>query len=187
MMFSGKLTGDGRRLDHEPASGPKELNMKNRGSSLTSVVLAVAAAVGVGAGGYFLLGGCDSCTTGEDAAAATAVALEEGESCCAVEGEAAVIETVAADVKEGDCCSAEGAVKEVALEGDCCAEGEVAKDECCMAGDVNAETVALEGEACETACEEKTDCTEKTDCETECEDKAAEELTDAGTDESSNG
>ncbi len=32
--------------------------MKNHGSSLTSVVLAVAAAVGVGVGGYYLMGGC---------------------------------------------------------------------------------------------------------------------------------
>ena len=55
--------------------------------------------------------------------------------------------------------------------------------------------VALEGDVCTdkadcdkaTECEGKTDCEDKTDCETECEDKAAEELTDAGADESSNG
>jgi len=152
----------------------EDVAMKNHGSSLTSVVLAVAAAVGVGVGGYYVMGGCSSCETEAAAADATAVSNETVDSCCAVEGEAAV-ETVALEATE-DCCAVEGAEK-AAKEDDCCAvEGE-------------AQTVALEGEVCtdKADCDKATDCEDKTDCETECEDKAAEELTDAGADESSNG
>ena len=129
--------------------------MRNHGSSLTSVVLAVAAAVGVGVGGYYLMGGCSSCETEAAAAGVTAVSNETVDSCCAVEGEAAV-ETVALEATE-DCCALEGAEKVAKAEGDCCAvEGE-------------AQTVALEKADCDkaTECEGKTDCDgeEKADCE----------------------
>lgn len=104
--------------------------MNNRGSSLVSTVLAVAAAAGVGVAGYFMLAGnCSSCTTTTaDAvmpvAAASAV---EGDSCCAGESAEAVVQTVAA-VEGESCCAAE------------------AKAEC--------EVVCEDGaEACETACE----------------------------------
>ncbi len=157
--------------------------MMNRGSSLTSVVLAVAAAVGVGVGGYFVLGGCSSCETETaTAAAATPVATEKADSCCAVEGEA-LVETVA---NEGESCCSEEAQATKIEGGDCC------KD---VAGE--AQTVALEGEACDAAkdCEGKTDCDAETECEekTDCEGKVcpitgeAIELTDAETSDNGNG
>lgn len=175
--------------------------MKNRGSSLTSVVLAVAAAVGVGVGGYFVLGGeCTSCET-ETAAATTVAATEEGESCCDVEG--AAVETVA---MEGEsCCDAEAkadcdAATECADKADCDSATECAdKTDCetaCSAEGM-AETVALEGEACSTAtdCADKTDCDEATECEdkTDCEGEVCPvtgepvELTDAEDGDNGNG
>jgi len=138
--------------------------MKNHGSSLTSVVLAVAAAVGVGVGGYYIMGGCSSCETGAEANATAVGTDTELDACCAAE---AAVETVALEATE-DCCAAEGA-ENVAKEGDCCAaEGE-------------AQTVALEGEVCS----EKADCEAKTDCEKACEE--AEELTKAETETTGNG
>jgi len=110
--------------------------MRNTGSSLTSVVLAVAAAIGVGAGGYYLLAGnCSSCTT-EGTAAATPVSTETKDSCCAAEG--AMIETVA-------------------MTDECCAEGKT--EACCEGEAAEACETACADKA--EACEGKTECESK--------------------------
>ena len=109
-----------------------------------SVVLAVAAALGVGVGGYFVLAGdCSSCETETTAAAATPVAGELGlDSCCPTEG--AVVETVANVTSECD------------AKADCDAATECeTKTDCEAATDCKAKT------DCETA----TECDEKTECE----------------------
>ncbi len=144
--------------------------MKNHGSSLTSVVLAVAAAVGVGVGGYYIMGGCSSCEAGAEANATAVGTDTELDACCAAEG---AVETVALEA-EDECCSA-------------AAEGE-------------AQTVAMEGKVCTMGvecpegmedCESKADCEAKagadqTECEKACEE-AAKELTKAETETTGNG
>ncbi len=138
--------------------------MKNHGSSLTSVVLAVAAAVGVGIGGYCLLGGCSD---GESKAAAATPVSTETDGCCSVEGAEtkAVALTAEACTADTDC---------ELKDDDCCAEG---LEACCA----EAQTVALEGKACtlekaEACTAEKAEaCESKT---TECESKETAEVTE---------
>lgn len=156
--------------------------MNNRGSSLVSTVLAVAAAAGVGVAGYFMIAGdCSSCTT--DVAAATPVAAAvEGDSCCGTEG--AVVETVAAASDMG-CCAAGT---------EACCEGENAES-CEIKCDAEgaAETVSLTTDAAcadkaEACAEMAADCADKAEACTEsaeaCEGKVCpvtgEPIADSG-------
>jgi len=119
--------------------------MKNRGSSLTSVVLAVAAAVGVGVGGYFVLGGCSSCETDTTAAAASPVAAllvdESADSCCP--SEVAAVETVAletsdhcdTDAKQAEGGECSSTTQAVALKDEACSTDKAAECETMTADD----------------------------------------------------
>ncbi|MEL6498738.1 MAG: hypothetical protein AAF937_08145 [Planctomycetota bacterium] len=135
----------------------------NRGSSLISTVLAVAAAGGVGVAGYYLVSGgagCGSCSThaGTDVAAVTpvAAATDSKSDCGGCSADAMVV----ADAAKTDCATAcsMGEAQVVAMEGESCATA--------CSGD--AMTVANEGESCsvEKACD-----AEVAACESSCEGK----------------
>ena len=128
----------------------------NRGSSLISTVLAVAAAGGVGVAGYYLVSGgagCGSCSThaGTDVAAVTPVAAAtDAKSDC---GGCSADVMVVADAAKTDCATA-------------CSMGE-------------AEVIAVANEAdcvetCDTVCEDKTAEACATACESTCTGEAGE-------------
>lgn len=134
----------------------------NRGSSLVSTILAVAAAGGVGVAGYYLVsGGCGSCST--DAAAVTPVAATaaEADSCCPgdVAGAAVVAVANAGEACEASCTDEQKA----ACETECTDEQKAACETACS-GEAAVELVANQGEAC-TA--EKSDCSAEKACDGE--------------------
>ncbi|MEL6795918.1 MAG: hypothetical protein AAFO89_03760 [Planctomycetota bacterium] len=141
----------------------------NRGSSLISTVLAVAAAGGVGVAGYYLVSGgagCGSCSThaGTDVAAVTPVAAatdaKDYDCAAACSGDAMV---VAADAKSDCAAACSGEAQVVAMEGESCAAA--------CSGD--AMTVANAGESCsiEKACD-----ADAAACESSCDGKNEGEI-----------